>query len=338
MQSPIELLFGWLAIVPEIASAAPGGERCAPSPAKHSGSAAARTPATVQCGSAGFRLAVSRLRGCGGCRRDYPTGDADPLALAGIQGVLAIEVPFQSWPPAVSAEIRELIREMSCANCLWGAARIHGELLKLGIQIAQSTVAKYVIKRPRRPGQGWTTFLRNHADGIAAADLFVVPTIGFKLLYGLVILGHGRRRLIHHAVTTHPTAEWIAQQIVEAFPWDKAPEYLVRDRDAVYGEVTKRRLRGLGIRDRPTAPRSPKQNAHVERPIGLIRRECTDHVIVLGETHLRRIMSVYAGYYNEAHTHLALRKDEPVGRSIERHGRIIAGPVVGGLHHRYARI
>jgi transposase InsO family protein len=221
---------------------------------------------------------------------------------------------------------------------LWGAPRIHGELLKLGIEIAQSTVAKYMIKRPRRPGQSWTTFLRNHADGIAAADLFVVPTIGFKLLYGLVILGHGRRRLIHYAVTAHPTAEWIAQQIVEAFPWDRAPEYLLRDRDSVYGEVVKRRLRGLGIRDRPTAPRSPKQNAHVERLIGSIRRECIDHVMVLGEAHLRRIMSMYAGYYNQARTHLALRKDAPVSRSIERLGRIIAEPVVGGLHHRYARI
>ena len=240
--------------------------------------------------------------------------------------------------PAVSAEIRELIREMSRANCLWGAPRIHGELLKLGIEIAQSTVAKYMIKRPRRPGQGWTTFLRNHADGIAAADLFVVPTIGFKLLYGLVILGHGRRRLIHHAVTTHPTAEWIAQQIVEAFAWDQAPEYLVRDRDAVYGEVVKRRLRGLGIRDRPTAPCSPKQNAHVERLIGSIRRECIDHAIVLGEAHLRRIMSRYARYYNESRTHLALRKDAPVSRSIELLGRVIAHPVVGGLHHRYPRI
>jgi transposase InsO family protein len=239
--------------------------------------------------------------------------------------------------PTVSAEIRELIREMSRANCLWGAPRIHGELLKLGIEIAQSTVAKYMIKRPRRPGQSWTTFLRNHADGIAAADLFVVPTIGFKLLYGLVILDHGRRRLIHHAVTAHPTAEWIAQQIVEAFPWDQAPEYLLRDRDSVYGEVVKRRLRGLGIRDRPTAPRSPKQNAYVERLIGSIRRECLDHVMVLGEGHLRRIMSMYAGYYNQARTHLALCKDAPVSRSIERLGRIIAEPVVGGLHHRYAR-
>jgi transposase InsO family protein len=240
--------------------------------------------------------------------------------------------------PAVPTEIRELIREMSRANWLWGAPRIHGELLKLGIEVAESTVAKYMVKRPRRPGQSWATFLRNHADGIAVVDLFVVPRIDFKLLYGLVILGHGRRRLIRYAVTTHPTAEWIARQIVEAFPWDEVPEYLVRDRDAVYGEVVKRRLRGLGIRDRPTAPHSPWQNAYVERLFGSIRRECIDHVIVFGETHLHCIMSAYASYYNQARTHVALGKDAPIGRSIERFGHIIAEPVVAGLHHRYARI
>ena len=146
---------------------------------------------------------------------------------------------------------------MSRANGLWGAPRIHGELLKLGIEVAQSTVAKYMVKCSRRRGQSWTTFLRNHAAGIAATDLFVVPTIGFKLLYCLVFLTRGRRELAHHAVTVHPTAEWVARQMTEAFPWDTAPKYLVRDRDAVYGNVVKRRLRGLGIRDRPTAPRSP---------------------------------------------------------------------------------
>src|ERR1700674_3087792 len=231
--------------------------------------------------------------------------------------------------PTVPTEIRELIREMSRANWLWGAPRIHGELLKLGIEVAESTVAKYMVKRPRRPGQSWTTFLRNHADGIAAMDLFVVPTIGFKLLYGLVVLGHGRRRIIRFAVTEHPTSEWIARQIVEAFPWDEAPEYLVRDRDAVYGEVVKQRLRGLGIRDRPTAPRSPWQNAYVERLIGSIRRECIDHVIVFGDAYLRRIVSLYARCYNEARTHLSLGKDAPISRPIEQFGRITAEPMAG---------
>src|SRR4029434_912050 len=152
------------------------------------------------------------------------------------------------------------------------------------------------------------------ADGTAAVDLFIVPTVGFKLLYCLLVLGHGRRRLIHHAVTAHPTADWIGRQIIEAFPWDEAPEYLVRDRDAIYGHVVRRRLRGLGIRDRPTAPRSPWQNAYVERLIGSARRERIDHAIVCGETHLRRIMSMYASYYNEARTHLSLGKDAPISR------------------------
>ena len=202
--------------------------------------------------------------------------------------------------PAIPKEIRDLIREMCRANWLWRAPRIHGELLKLGIAVAQSTVAKYMVKRRGPPSQTWRTFLRNHADGIAAADLFVVPTIGFKLLYYLVILAHGRRKLVHHAVTAHPTAEWIARQIVEGFPWDTAPRYLVRDRDAVYGHVVKRRLRALGIRDRPTAPRASWQNAYVERLIGSARRECIDKTIVFGETHLRRIVAMYANYYNEA--------------------------------------
>jgi transposase InsO family protein len=219
--------------------------------------------------------------------------------------------------PAILKEIRDLIREMSQANWLWGAPRIHGELLKLGIAIAESTVAKYMVKRPRPPGQSWATFLRNHAPGIAATDPFVVPTIGFKLLYCLVLLAHGRRELVHHAVTAHPTAEWVARQMTEAFPWDTAPRYLVRDRDAVYGHVATRRLRALGIRDRPTAPKSPWQNAYAERLIGSVRRECTDHVIVLGETHLRRIVSLYASYYNEARTHLSLAKDAPISRPIQ---------------------
>ncbi len=168
--------------------------------------------------------------------------------------------------PGIPREIRDLVREMSRANRLWGAPRIHGELLKLGFEVAQSTVAKYMINRRGPPSQSWTTILHNHADGIAAVDLFVVPTIGFKLIGCLVILGHGRR-VLHHAVTAHPSAEWIARQIVEAFPWDEAPAYVVRDRDAVYGQVVKRRRRGSGIRDRPITPRSPWQNGHVERLI-----------------------------------------------------------------------
>ena len=195
-----------------------------------------------------------------------------------------------------------------------------------GSSVAQSTVAKYMVKHRRPPTQSWATFLRNHADGIAGTDLLVVPTIDFRLLYCLIVLGHGRRRLVHYAVTAHPTDEWIARQIVEAFPWDEAPTYLVRDRDAIYGAVVKRRLRGLGIRDRPITPRSPWQNGHVERLIGSIRRECLDHMIVLGGSHLRRIMKNYVTYYNAARTHLALDKDAPIRRPIERMGCIIAQP------------
>ena len=191
--------------------------------------------------------------------------------------------------PTVPLEIRQLIREMSLANPLWGAPRIHGELLKLGIAIGQTSVAKYMARRRGPPSQGWRTFLRNHADGIAAMDLFVVPTISFRLLYGLLILRHDRRRLLWLGTTTHPTAEWIARQLTEACGWDEAPRYLIRDRDRSYGEVFVRRVRAMGIRDRPTSPRSPWQNGYAERLIGTIRRDCLDHVVVFGARHLRRI-------------------------------------------------
>jgi len=185
--------------------------------------------------------------------------------------------------PAVLADTQSLVRRISRENPLWGAPRIHGELLKLGIEIAQSTVAKYIVRRRGPPSQGWKTFLRNHAPDIAAIDLFVVPTIGFKLLYGLAIILLERRRLVWTNVTANPTAEWIARQITEAFPWDQAPRYLIRDRDGSYGAIVRNRIRAMGIRDRPTAPRSPWQNGHVERLIGSIRRECLDHVMVMGE-------------------------------------------------------
>jgi transposase InsO family protein len=183
--------------------------------------------------------------------------------------------------PSVPPEIRRLIREMSLANPLWGAPRIHGELLKLGIDVGQTSVAKYMARRRRPPSQGWRTFLLNHADGIASIDLFVVPTISFKLLYGLLILRHDRRRIVWVGVTTSPTSEWIARQVREACGWEPVPDYLVRDRDRVYGQAFARRLRAMGIRDRPTAPRSPWQNGYAERLIGSIRRECLDHVIVV---------------------------------------------------------
>jgi transposase InsO family protein len=192
--------------------------------------------------------------------------------------------------PLIEADLLALIRRMSVENPLWGAPRIHGELLKLGFEVAQSSVAKYMVKQRRPPSQGWRTFLQNHAPDIAAVDLFVVPTIGFGLLYAFVIVRLGRRNLVWINVTTNPTAEWIARQLTEAFPWNEAPHYLIRDRDRIYGAVVTRRLRAMGIRDKPTAPASPWQNGCAERLIGSIRRECVDHFIVLGEAHLRRIL------------------------------------------------
>jgi transposase InsO family protein len=203
----------------------------------------------------------------------------------------------------IETELRVLIRRMSAENPLWGAPRIHGELLKLGFEVAQSSVAKYMVKRLGPPSQGWRTFLHNRAPDIAALDLFVVPTIGFDLLYALVIVRLDRRDLIWINVTANPTAEWVARQITEAFSWDEAPRYLIRDRDRIYGSVVTRRLRAMGIRDEPTAPASPWQNGFAERLIGSIRRECLDHIIVLGEAQLRRILKSYAGYYNEIRTH-----------------------------------
>src|SRR5882724_62061 len=205
--------------------------------------------------------------------------------------------------PTVPLEICRLIRQMSIANPLWGAPRIHGELLKLGIDIGQTSVAKYMAKRRGPPSQGWKTFLNNHADGIAAMDLFVVPTISFRLLYGLLIMGHGRRQILWFGVTSHPTAEWMANQLTEACGWEQAPRYLIRDRDRVFGELFVRRLRSMGIRDRPTSPRSPWQNGFAERLIGSIRRECLDHVVVFGERHLRHILLSYMKYYNPASQH-----------------------------------
>src|SRR5882762_8283943 len=200
--------------------------------------------------------------------------------------------------PRIERELQALIRLMSTENQLWGAPRIHGELLKLGFSVAQSTVAKYMVKRCGPPSQGWLTFLRNHAPDIAAMDLFVVPTIGFRMLYSFVIVRLDRRDIVWINVTTYPTAEWVARQIAEAFPWDGAPGYMIRDRDRIYGAVVTRRPRAMGIRDKPIAPASPWQNGFAERLIGSIRRECLDHIIVLGEAHLSQILKSCANYYN----------------------------------------
>ncbi|MGA7453746.1 MAG: integrase core domain-containing protein, partial [Rhodoplanes sp.] len=240
--------------------------------------------------------------------------------------------------PRIDRELRDLIRRMNRENPLWGAPRIHGELLKLGFELAESTVSRYMMRRRRPPSQSWRTFLRNHAEAIAAIDLCVVPTVYFERLFAFIIIGHGRRQLLWFAVTRHPTAEWLAQQIVEAFPWETPPTYLVRDNDGAYGPVFQRRVRTMGIRDRPISPRSPWQNPYAERLIGTLRRDCLDHVLIFGARHLRRVLAAYSAYYNETRTHLSLDKDAPSGRRIQRHGVIVTVPILSGLHHAYARI
>ena len=242
--------------------------------------------------------------------------------------------------PAVAPEVRALIRHMSRANPLWGAPRIHGELQKLGIEISQATVSKYVVRLGKPPSQTWRTFLDNHIRSLVSVDFFTVPTVTFKVLFVFVVLAHERRRVVHINVTDAPTAQWTAQQLMEAFPWETAPRYLLRDRDAVYGVAFSSRVQTMGIHEVKTAPRSPWQNPYVERLIGTLRRECLDHVVVLNETHLRRLLSEYLLYYHGARTHLSLEKDAPEPRPVERldEGRIVETPMVGGLHHRYGRL
>jgi putative transposase len=228
---------------------------------------------------------------------------------------------------------------MSLANPRWGAPRIHGELLKLGIQVSPATVAKYRVRHRKPPSQTWRTFLKNHIQDLVSADFFVVPTITFRLLFVLVMLSHDRRRPIHFAVTANPTAEWTARQLLEAFPWDTAPGYLLRDRDGVYGEKFREAATWLGIREVLTAPQAPWQNAYVERLIGSIRRECLDHVIVLNQIGVHRVLKSYFKYYERTRTHLSLEKDAPIPRQVQppEFGTVVELPEVGGLHHRYER-
>jgi transposase InsO family protein len=241
--------------------------------------------------------------------------------------------------PRVSAEVRTLIKQMTQANPLWGAPRIHGELLKLGIDISERSVSRLMPKVRNPPSQTWRTFLDNHFRELVSIDFLTVPTATFRVLYVLVVLAHDRRRVVHFNVTKHPTAAWTAQQMIEAFPEETAPRFLLRDRDQIYGEEFRRRVAGMRIEEVMTAPHSPWQSPYVERLIGSIRRECLDHVIVLGENHLRRIMRSYIAYYHRSRTHLSLCKDAPEPRAKQPPdlGAVIEIAEVGGLHHRYER-
>src|SRR3989441_169353 len=241
--------------------------------------------------------------------------------------------------PRISTELRDLIRKMSRANPLWGAPRIHGELLKLGLTVSQASVSKYMVRPRRPPSQAWRTFLKNHAKDLIALDFFTVPTATFRVLFVLVVLSHDRRRLVHFNVTEHPTAEWTARQLLEACGPEETPRYLIRDRDQVYGERFWCQAKTLDIREVVIAPRSPWQNAYAERLIGSIRRECLDHVVVIGERHLKGILSEYVDYYNRTRTHLSLAEDAPEPRSVQplSQGRVVEASRVGGLHHEYLR-
>ncbi len=241
--------------------------------------------------------------------------------------------------PKIDSAVIELIRRMSNDNATWGAPRIQSELALLGHTVAMSTVAKYMVRHPKEPSQSWRTFLANHMSVTAACDFFVVPTLTFKALYCFVVLSHERRRIIHLNVTRHPTDEWTARQILEAFPGDGfVPKYLHRDRDSIYASTFRRTMSVLGITEVISARQSPWQNPFAERVIGSIRRECTDRIIPLGERHLVSVLRRYATYYNESRTHLALDRNSPSPRFVENGcGDVVAIPHLGGLHHRYAR-
>ena len=239
----------------------------------------------------------------------------------------------------IERELRNLIRRLCRENPTWGAPRIQSELTLLGYSVAEATVSKYMPRRRPRPSPNWKSFLKNHLHETAAIDFFTVPTATFRVLYCFVVLHHDRRRIVHFNVTAYPTSMWISQQLVEAFPFEECPRFLLRDRDAKYGESVLQRIKNMGIEDTPTAPRSPWQNPYVERVIGSIRRECLDHVIILSEQHLKRILQDYLDYYHDCRTHLSLDRNSPIPRSVDPRdaGQIIAIPKVGGLHHQYRR-
>jgi len=239
----------------------------------------------------------------------------------------------------ISLEVRKLIRRMSRENPTWGSPRIVSELALLGHDVAKATVERYMFRHPKPPSQTWRTFLKNHMSETAACDFLTVPTATFRVLYVFIVLCHERRKIVHFNITSNPYAEWAGQQVIEAFPWDTAPRFLLHDNDGIYGDKFDERVESMDIEQVRITPRSPWQNPYCERVIGSIRRECLDHLIVLNEAHLHRILSEYVAYYNSSRTHQALDGNSPNPRRVEppSEGEVIAIPQVGGLHHRYAR-
>jgi putative transposase len=240
--------------------------------------------------------------------------------------------------PPLASDIRQLILRMATANPLWRAPRIHGELKMLGIEVSERTVSRILRTVPRPPSQTWKTFLKNHLGQTVSVDFFTVPTITLKVLFVFLVLAHRRREVLHFNVTEHPTAEWTARQLVEAFADRDAPQYLIRDRDSVYGSAVRRQLAALGVEEVLTAHQSPWQNAYAERLIGSIRRECLNHMVVLSARHLKKSLVAYFRYYHESRVHLGLGKQCPIEREIVGRGRIVEIEQVGGLHHRYERV
>jgi transposase InsO family protein len=241
--------------------------------------------------------------------------------------------------PRLAKVVQDLIREMSSANPRWGSPRIVGELAKLGIHVAKATVERYMVRLKKLPSPTWRTFLENHAKDLVSVDFFVVPTVTFRVLFVFIVLAHARRRIVHFNVTEHPTAQWTAHQISEAFPWEAAPRFLIRDRDRVYGPPFGKRVEGMGIEEVLTAPRSPWQNPFVERVIGSVRRECLDQVIVLDERHLRRLLGDYSQHYHRWRCHRSLAMDCPTPRPVQgpEHGHVVEVAEARGLYRHYER-
>lgn len=241
--------------------------------------------------------------------------------------------------PARDPEVIQLIRRMWSVNPTWGSPRIRDELAKLGLEASTATIRKYRPKSGRRPSQSWRTFLQNHAGAIAAMDFFVVPTVTCRLLYVLVVMNHERRKIVHFNITDAPTAGWTAQQIINAFPYDTAPKYLLRDRDSIYSSAFVHRVDRMGIEQKLISPRSPWQSPYVERLVGSIRRECLDRVIIFNERQLRQLLESYWDYYHRVRPHRSLDRDSPIPRPVEAPeiGKVIELPLVGGLHHHYRR-